>query len=93
MDETTVFWIGGAVAVFVFVDVLIVEMRRCVREARRIGSRVAAYADLPIVTVASEAQHDLTRLLRAFEAMAALLDRARVALAALGFGRPNGASS
>jgi len=93
VDENTVFWIGGAVAAFVFVDVLIVEIRRCLREARRIGSRLAAYVDLPVVTLASEAQRDLTRLLHALEEMAALLDRARIALAALGFGRPNGASN
>jgi len=40
-DQTTVFWIAGAVAVFVFVDILIVEFRRAFREARRIAKRLA----------------------------------------------------
>jgi hypothetical protein len=41
MDQSTVFWIAGAVAAFVFIDVLIVEIRRSIREARRIVTRLA----------------------------------------------------
>ncbi len=53
MDQTTVFWIAGAVAAFVFIDVLIAEIRRSIREARRIAQRIAGYADLPIVSLAA----------------------------------------
>jgi hypothetical protein len=87
MDQTTVFWISGAVAVFVFVDVLIVELRRCIREGRRIAQRLGAYADLPIVSLAAAVPYDLERLAGALEKIAALLLRGKAALRVLGFVR------
>ena len=87
MDQNTVFWIGGIVAVFVFVDILIVEIRRCVREGRRIAQRIAGYADLPIVSLAAATPAELVRLEASLSEIASLLVRARAALGALGIGR------
>ena len=87
MDQTTVFWIAGAVAAFVFVDVLIVEVRRCIREARRIAQRLSGYADLPIVSLAAAVPYDIERLGRALDAIAPLLVRGKTALGTLGIGR------
>ena len=87
MDQNTVFWIGGIVAAFVFVDILIVEIRRCLREGQRIVRRIAGYADLPIVSLAAATPAELVRLEASLTEIAALLVRARAALAALGIGR------
>ena len=87
MDETTVFWIGGLVAAFVFLDILIVEIRRAFREARRIVDRVAGYADLPIVSLLASTPAELTRLDQSLAEITALLARARAALAVLGISR------
>jgi hypothetical protein len=87
VDQNTVFWIGGIVAVFVFLDILIVEIRRCVREGRRIARGLAGYAELPIFSLLASTPAELTRLEASLTEIAALLVRARAALAALGIGR------
>jgi hypothetical protein len=92
VDQTTVFWIAGAVAAFVFVDVLIVELRRCLREGRRIADRLVAYADLPIFSVVAGVPHEAERLVRAFESIAPLIVRGKTALVALGIARERDAT-
>jgi hypothetical protein len=83
MDQSTILWIAEIVLAFVFIDVLLVEVRRCVREGKRILRRIAAYGDLPIVSLAATAPGDVQRIAAAFEQFPPLLVRAEAALVAL----------
>ena len=73
----------GVVLVYFFVDVLLVEVRRCTREGKRIAQRIAAYAELPIVSLAASAPNDVQRIATALERTADLFARAERALATL----------
>ena len=68
------------VAAFVFVDVLFVELRRCVGEVNRIARRVSAYGDLPIVSLAATATLDAARLAASVQRIGALLVAGEAAL-------------
>jgi hypothetical protein len=83
MDQTKIGWIAFAVALFVYLDLLFVELRRMGREGRRIVTRVMAYADLPVVAQAARAGDDAEQLGRALEAVTPLLERGSVALATI----------
>jgi hypothetical protein len=81
MSSTGVTWVAVAVAVIVFLDVLFVELRRCVREASRIVTRLNAYADLPLFSLLAATGDDIDRLNAALEAIPALLERGQAAIA------------
>jgi hypothetical protein len=83
VDPSTVLGIAAAVATFVFVDVLFVEVRRCVRELQRIVRRLRGYAELPIVSLAAAATYDVARLNAGAARMTELLSRGEAALKAL----------
>lgn len=83
MNVPGVVWVAVAVAVLVFLDVLVVELRRCARELGTIRRRIAAYRDLPIVSLAASAPADVSRAAAALAAIPPLLARAEAALAAL----------
>lgn len=87
MDPSTLVLIGIAVALFVYLDILFVELRRGYREASRLLARVAAYAELPVVAAAAKSTDDLSRLAAAVEAVPELAARAEAALATLGVRR------
>jgi hypothetical protein len=80
MDRSGVVWIGVAVAVIVFLDLLFVEVRRCVREAKRLLSRLSAYAELPLFSMLAASENDVTRLTSALETLPLLVERAQRAL-------------
>lgn len=93
MENPDLLWIGVAVAALVFLDVLFVEVRRIFREGKRIVTRLEAYADLPLFSLLAASEHDIERIGRAVEALPALIDRARAALAVLRvYRRPKGSS-
>ena len=80
MNQSAIGWIALAIAVFVFLDLLVVELRRIVREGGRIVARVIAYGDLPVVERAVRAGDDAERIGRAFDEVAPLVTRGRQAL-------------
>jgi len=89
VNQSAIGWIALAIAVFVYLDLLFVELRRMYREGKRIVTRVLAYAELPVVERLDRAADDAERLARALEAIDPLLDRGRAALAViLRAGRP-----
>jgi hypothetical protein len=89
MNQSTIGLIALVVAVFVYLDLLFVELRRMGREGKRIVTRVMAYADLPVVGLAARAGDDVERLGRALEAVSPLLERGGAALATIRrVGRP-----
>ena len=88
MEGSTIVWIAGIVLAFVFVDVLLVEIRRCMREGKRLARRIAAYADLPIIALLAAGSDDLMRIAAAVERVPELVVRAETALAALGLRKP-----
>ena len=92
MDRSGLMWIGVAVAALVFLDVLFVELRRCAREAKRIGARLQGYAELPIFSLIAVAEHDVDRIAQASEDIPRLLERAAVAIATLRSYLPKGMS-
>jgi hypothetical protein len=77
MDRSGVLWIGVAVAVIVFLDLLFVEVRRSVREAKRLVSRLGAYGDLPLFSLLAASEHDMARLMAALDTLPVLLERAQ----------------
>ena len=81
MNQSAIGWIALAIAVFVFLDLLIVELRRIVREGGRIVARVIAYGDLPVVDRATRAGDDVERISCALERVAPLVTRGQRALA------------
>jgi hypothetical protein len=83
VDRSLIGWIALAVAVFVYLDLLFVELRRTYREGKRIVTRLIAYGDLPVVRRAAQTGDDVERLTRALEAVPPLLERGRSALAAI----------
>jgi hypothetical protein len=83
VDQSAIGWIALAIAVFVYLDLLFVELRRIYREGMRILRRLIAYADLPVVAQAARTGDDVERLTVALEAVGPLLDRGRVALATI----------
>lgn len=83
MDQSAIGWIALAIAVFVYLDLLFVELRRIYREGARIVSRLVAYADLPVVRQAARAGDDVERLTVALEAVGPLIERGREAIEAI----------
>lgn len=92
MDGPGLLWIGTIVAVLVFLDLLFVELRRILREGKRIASRLAAYADLPLFGQLAQSDRDIERIANALDALPPLFARAQTALAVLPFYRPKGSS-
>jgi hypothetical protein len=91
MDASMVVKVAVAVAVLIFLDALFVELRSAAREAKRLVSRLGAYAELPIFSLLATSEHDGERLNVALEAIPPLLERAACALAvvrSLGRERP-----
>ena len=81
-------WVGAVIVVVVFLDALFVEIRRAVREGKRLMRRLQGYAELPLFALLATAAADAERLERAFDDLPALLDRARQAwTVVLTFGR------
>jgi hypothetical protein len=83
VDQSAIGWIALAIAVFVYLDLLFVELRRIYREGMRILRRLIAYADLPVIAQAARSGDDVDRLVGALEAVGPLLERGSVALATI----------
>jgi hypothetical protein len=83
MDGELVVKVGLAVAVLIFLDALFVELRSAAREAKRLLTRLGAYADLPIVSLLATTEQDVERLNIALEAIPPLIERGSRALAVL----------
>jgi hypothetical protein len=80
MDPSGLVWIGLIVAVLIFLDLLFVELRRIFREGKRLATRLAAYADLPIFNLIAASEGDIERIVRAIDALASLSARTQTAL-------------
>ena len=92
MDRSALAWVGLAVAALVFLDLLFVELRRVVREAKRIGTRLQAYTELPVLSMIAMAGSDVERISAAAEQVPALIERARRAIGVLRSYLPKGSS-
>jgi hypothetical protein len=76
VDPTTIGWIGAGIAGLIFLDALFVELRRALREGKRLATRLAGYAELPIFAQVATMEGDADRLVRALDALAPLMERA-----------------
>lgn len=92
MEGSGLVWIGIAVAVFIFLDLLFVELRRIWREGKRLVTRIEAYAELPIFAQLEASERDAERLTTALDALGPLVERGQVALATIRGYRPKGSS-
>lgn len=92
MDRTAVAWVGVAVAALVFADLLFVEVRRIVRELKRIDTRLKGYSELPILSLAATAEMDVARITAAADQMPLLIARGQLAIAQLRSYLPKGSS-
>jgi hypothetical protein len=92
VDPAVLLWIGLAVVVLVFLDLLFVEVRRAAREAQRLMRRLEAYADSPLVGLLAASERDVERINAAIEAVAPLQERGRRAVAVLRAYLPKGIS-
>ncbi len=92
MDRSALVWVGAAVVLLIFLDVLFIETRRIVREGMRIFKRVQGYGDLPIFSMLATAGDDMDRLARASEELPALIGRGQLAVETLRSYLPKGTS-
>jgi hypothetical protein len=83
MDPSNLVWIGSIVALLIFLDLLFVELRRIFREGKRLVTRLAAYADLPIFNLIAASEGDVDRIVRAIDALTSLAGRTQIALESL----------
>ncbi len=83
MNQSWIGWIALTIAVFVYLDLLFVELRRIFREGKRIVTRVLAWADLPVIAQAAHVGDDLDRITTALERVSPLMLRGERALARL----------
>jgi hypothetical protein len=92
MDRSGVLWIGVVVAVLVFLDLLFVELRRVLREAKRIVTRLEAYVELPIFMSMAASERDVERIVGAIDAFEPLVERGQAAIGVLRRYLPKGSS-
>jgi putative copper export protein len=92
MDASSMLWVGGIVAVLVFLDLLFVELRRAFREGKRVMRRLAAYGELPILSLLATSEHDVERIIRALDAVQPLIERAERAIGVVRRYIPKGSS-
>jgi hypothetical protein len=92
MDRSGMVWIGTALAVLIFLDLLFVELRRVFREGKRIVQRLDAYAELPIFSLLANAEHDVERIVSALDALTPLAERGRHAIGVVRGYLPKGSS-
>jgi hypothetical protein len=92
MDQSSVVGVGAVVAVLVFLDLLFVELRRVFRQAKRIFTRLEAYASLPILSLLAASEYDVERIADAIDAVAPLVERGQGAVAVLRRYIPKGSS-
>jgi len=92
MDRSGLIWIGTIVAVLIFLDLLIVELRRAYREAKRLMTRIEGYTRLPIFAQLATGERDVDRIIRAVDAVPALVERAQRAIGVLRGYLPKGSS-
>jgi hypothetical protein len=71
--------VAAAIAAVVFLDALFVEIRRALREGRRLMRRLQGYAELPLFSLLATAEADSERMLLALDAVPALVERAQQA--------------
>ena len=92
MDRSGMLWIGAIVVVLVFLDLLFVELRRALREAKRIVKRLEGYGELPVLSMLATSEGDVERIVRAIDAAPPLIERAQRALGVLRGYLPKGSS-
>jgi hypothetical protein len=92
MDRSAVTWVGLAVVALVFLDLLFVEVRRIVREAKRIASRLHGYTELPVFSLMAAAGSDVERINSAADEIPLLIGRGQRAIAVLRGYLPKGSS-
>jgi hypothetical protein len=76
MDHSTLVRVAVAIAAVVFLDALFVEVRRAMREAKRLLARLDAYAQLPIFALFATCESDVERVTQALDALPGLIERA-----------------
>lgn len=92
MEGSGLLWIGTIVAVLIFFDLLLVELRRIWREGKRIVARIEGYAELPIFAQLEASERDAERITAALDALGPLVTRGQTALATVRGYSPKGSS-
>jgi hypothetical protein len=92
VDRSVLIWIGAIAAALIFLDLLFNELRKIFRQGKRIASRLAAYAELPIFASIDKSDRDIERIVNALDALPPLFERAQAALAVLRCYKPKGSS-
>ncbi len=92
MDRTGIMWIGVVVVALIFLDVLFFELRRAVREAKRIVTRLQGYTELPLFSLLPAAGTDIERIGTASAELSLLIERGTLAVATIRSYLPKGVS-
>jgi DNA recombination-dependent growth factor C len=72
------------ISAIILLDLIFIEtLPRIVRQSRRLIGRLNAMADLPLVAQAEKAERDIARVNTALDALPALQQRARAAVASI----------
>jgi hypothetical protein len=83
VSANAIVWWAALVAVVVVLALAGMQVARALRELKRIKTRVAGYAELPVFTALTRAEGDAQRLAGAIENVAPLIERAQAALAVI----------
>ncbi len=92
MDRSGIMWIGVAVVALIFLDVLFFEVRRAIREAKRLVTRLQGYTELPLFSLMTNAGNDVERIGTASGELALLIERGTLAVATIRNYLPKGVS-
>ena len=81
MHPTTIVWWASLAALVIVLVLAGMQILRALREVKRLGTRIAAFEDLPVMAAIRKAEVDLGRLEHALEQVEPLLARAAAAIA------------
>ena len=83
MSANAIVWWATLVAVIAVLALAGVQAARALREVNRLKSRVAGYAELPVVKALEHVEADMRRLEGAVGGVAPLVERAEAAIAVI----------
>jgi hypothetical protein len=83
VSANAIVWWATLVALIIVLALAGAQVVRALREFKRVQTRVAGFADLPVMKALANVEADVRRIERAGDGIAPLVDRAHAALAVI----------
>jgi hypothetical protein len=83
VSDEALFWWAFAIALVAVFVLIGMQVARAVREVVRLGARLEAFEDLPVLRALERADADGNRIDAAVSALPGLIERAKVAVATI----------